>query len=408
MSDSTLTVSELMAILEGAIGAAVPGPLWVRGEVTGFRRTSGGAAFFRLADPNSDETSLEVSARGRVMFTIDRTLASAAIGQLRDGIEIRAQGTVGIDRRQSRVRLTLLEVDPAFTAGRLAMERAEVLRRMAADGSLEANRRLEFPLVPLHVGLVASRGSAAHADFIEHLQTSGLRFSVRTAHTSVQGGAAPVAVTAAIERVAAEPVDVIAVIRGGGSKLDLSVFDSELVGRAISASPVPVITGIGHEIDRTVADEVAAVYQKTPTAASEWLVTRVQEFANRIDSAREHIRVQALASIDRAGNRLRGTATALMGARGILAQQGDRLGYIGDSIAASAKASVLDQRRRLDSLREWFSTIGVDQTLERGFALVTTRDGQTVIRSVDQLTAGHRALIRLKDGTVPVIVDPDE
>lgn len=405
MTERTFTVSEILATIDQAITSTLPAPVWVRGEITGLRRTSGGAVFFRLADPEVDARSLEVSGRGRVMFEIDRQLDSVGIGPLRDGVELRAKGTVAVDQRQSRIRLTLLEVDPAFTAGRLALQRAEVLRKLSAEGILVANQRLRLPLVPQRVGLVTSRGSAAHADFIDHLRRSGLRFAVKTAHTSVQGDSAPEAVAAAIGRAGATDVDVIALIRGGGSKLDLAVFDTEVVGRAIAGAPVPVVTGIGHEIDRTVADEAAAVYQKTPTAASEWLVTMVQDFAKRVEAARQHIELQARSTLDRANGELRGLAVALRGTGAMLDRQTVALEHVGAGVTEAARAVVNSERRRLETLEDWFATVGVDQTLERGFALVTTADGKRVVRSITQLREGDRAVIRFADGTVPVIVD---
>lgn len=405
MTERTFTVSEILATIDRAITSTLPAPVWVRGEITGLRRTSGGAVFFRLADPEVDARSLEVSGRGRVMFEIDRQLDSVGIGPLRDGVELRAKGTVAVDQRQSRIRLTLLGVDPAFTAGRLALQRAEVLRKLSAEGILVANQRLRLPLVPQRVGLVTSRGSAAHADFIDHLRRSGLRFAVKTAHTSVQGDSAPEAVAAAIGRAGATDVDVIALIRGGGSKLDLAVFDTEVVGRAIAGAPVPVVTGIGHEIDRTVADEAAAVYQKTPTAASEWLVTMVQDFAKRVEAARQHIELQARSTLDRANGELRGLAVALRGTGAMLDRQTVALEHVGAGVTEAARAVVSSERRRLETLEDWFATVGVDQTLERGFALVTTADGKRVVRSITQLREGDRAVIRFADGTVPVIVD---
>lgn len=405
MTERTFTVSEILATIDQAITSTLPAPVWVRGEITGLRRTSGGAVFFRLADPEVDARSLEVSGRGRVMFEIDRQLDSVGIGPLRDGVELRAKGTVAVDQRQSRIRLTLLGVDPAFTAGRLALQRAEVLRKLSAEGILVANQRLRLPLVPQRVGLVTSRGSAAHADFIDHLRRSGLRFAVKTAHTSVQGDSAPEAVAAAIGRAGATDVDVIALIRGGGSKLDLAVFDTEVVGRAIAGAPVPVVTGIGHEIDRTVADEAAAVYQKTPTAASEWLVTMVQDFAKRVEAARQHIELQARSTLDRANGELRGLAVALRGTGAMLDRQTVALEHVGAGVTEAARAVVSSERRRLETLEDWFATVGVDQTLERGFALVTTADGKRVVRSITQLREGDRAVIRFADGTVPVIVD---
>lgn len=405
MGEQTFTVSALLGQIDRAIAASLPGPVWVRGEITGLRRTSRGAAFFRMADAEVDETALEVTARGRIMFEIDKVLEDSGIGPLRDGVEVRARGTVVVDRAQSRIRLSLLEIDPAFTAGRLALQRAEVLRRLSADGSLEANRRLVIPLVPQRVGLVTSRGSAAHADFMDHLRRSGLRFSVKTAHTPVQGEMAPESVASAIERVGAAQVDVIALIRGGGSKLDLAVFDTEMVGRAIAGSPVPVVTGIGHEIDRTVADEAAAIYQKTPTAASEWLVSTVLDFVGRVDTARVHIEMQARNGLERAESELRAVAGALRSTSARLGQQETKLDHLAEGVSDSARSVVLRETRRLDSLLEWFSSVGVEQTLKRGFALVMTADGDRVLRSADQLVAGDRVVVRFADGTVPVTVE---
>ena len=405
MNARTLTVSEVLAEIDQAIASVLPGPIWVRGEVSGMRRTSGGAAFFRLADAEIDETALEVSARGRVMFDIDKQLDATGVGALKDGVELRARGTVVIDHRQSRIRLSLLEIDPAFTAGRLAMLRAEVLRRLASDGSLSANGKLPVPLVPQRIGLVTSRGSAAHADFTDHLKSSPFKFEVKTVHTIVQGEGAGEAVARSISRVGRENIDMIAVIRGGGSKLDLAVFDSEIVGRAIAGAPVPVVTGIGHEIDRTVADEAAAVYQKTPTAASEWLVSAVADFASRIESARQHIRLEAKHCLARVDGELAGLATALHGSRALLDQHDARLDHLREAIIDRARAAIESEKRQVASLGEWFSTVGVDRTLKRGFALVTTRDGDRVIRSIHDLSPGDRAVVRFADGTVPVTVE---
>lgn len=407
MSDQTLTVAQLMNEIDRGLAGILPGPIWVRGEITGLRRTSGGAAFFRLADAELDDTSIEVAARGRVMFDIDNQLDGAGIGPLRDGVELRARGTVILDRRGSRVRLSLLEIDPAFTAGRLAMQRARVLEKMAADGSLRANERLPIPLVPQEVGLVTSRGSAAHADFIDHLKRSRYRFSIKTAHTTVQGPTAPDEVARAIDRAGRRDVDVIALIRGGGSKLDLAVFDSEAVGRAVARAPVPVVTGIGHEIDRTVADEAAAVYQKTPTAASEWLLDRVEQFATRIDTARAHIGLQARSAVERAGGELDSVASALRGTRAQLSQHRVRLEHLADGVTLAARGLLDAEVRRIESLGEWFSSVGFDQTLRRGFALVTSPHGDRVIRSVDQLQPGDRVAVRFADGTVPMRVDDE-
>lgn len=403
MTESSLTVSELLTRIQQAVVGEFPSPIWVRGEVTGYRRTSGGAAFFRLADPEVDASALDVSGRGRVMAEIDRVLGDAGVGGLRDGIEVRVRGTVGVEGRNSVVRLSLLELDPAFTAGRLAIDRAEVLRKLTADGSLEANGLLPLPLVPLRVGLVTSRGSAAHGDFLDQLRRSSYRFAVKTTHVTVQGETAPDRLAAGLARFTPDLVDMIALVRGGGSRLDLAVFDTETVARAITTAKVPVLTGIGHEMDRSVADEAAAVAEKTPSAAGEWLVTRVRDFAERLDKARLHIRREGHGALIRHRHLLQRTASEIAGGAAALRRQRDQLDHLRADIASASRRVLEQQRSTLGSLGDWFSAIGLEPTLRRGFAVATTEDG-TVVKSTTQVSAGDRLVLRLADGTVPVEV----
>lgn len=404
MDNSTLSVAELLGRVEVAIAGALPGPVWVRGEISGFRRTSGGAAFFKLVDPESSGHSLDVAARGRVIGDIDIELNNAGVGSLRSGIEIRAMGTVGLDKGRSQLRLSLLKVDPAFTAGRLAIDRAEVIRRMQADGSLVRNASLPLPLVPLRVGLVTSRGTAAHADFLDQLRRPGHRFRVSTAHTLVQGERAPEALVRGLTRLASAPIDIAVVIRGGGSKLDLAAFDTEEVGRAVAAMPVPVLTGIGHETDRSVADEAAAVAEKTPTAAAEWLVGRVADYAGRVERASEVIQAGARDAAVRSTRRLNELASRVGSTRTTLAREHDRLDTLRSGIVEGSRSGVRREQVKLDRWSERFASLGVDETLKRGFALVTGEDGSVVSRAAG-LNAGQKLRVRFADGTVEMIVE---
>jgi len=404
MTSETLTVGGLLDVLDEALSTAVPGPLWVRGEVSGLSRTSRGAVFFRLVDPELPDHALDVAASGRLIRAVEHALDAAGVGALRSGIEVRIRGTVGLRRSRSLVQLSLLEVDPGFTAGRLALDRDEVLRRLAADGSLAANGALELPLVPLRIGLITSRGSAAHADFLDHLARPGYRFSVRTVQAAMQGEGAVSNVVDGLRRLGTEDLDVVVLIRGGGSKLDLATFDAEAVGREVAAMPVPVITGIGHETDRSVADEAAAVPVKTPTAAAEWIVGRVAEYAGRLETARRAIRDQARAAQTKAAARLDHSASQLAETRGALGRQLDHLEYLEKGIVEGSRSGVLRHSERLSGLAEMFGAIGIEPTLLRGFALVTRPEG-SVVRSVGELKAGERVTVRMADGSVAMVVE---
>lgn len=404
MSQPTLTVAQVLGAVGDAVGVAMPGPIWVRGEVSGFQRTNRGAAFFRLVDPDQPDNALEVAASGRMMVTVSHALESAGVGGLRSGIEVRVRGTVGLRRNRGLVQLSLLEVDPAYTAGRLALDREEVLRRLAADGTLSANEGLEMPLVPLRIGLVTSRGSAAHADFLDQLRRPGYGFSVLTVQAAMQGEAAVDNVVRALERLAAEDLDLVAVVRGGGAKLDLAAFDSERVGRAIGAMPVPVLTGIGHEVDRTVADEAAAISLKTPTAAAEFIVSRVADFAGRLGTARRMIRESAQAAWAGVVGRLDHSAVQLAGTRGVLRRQIDQIDHIERGLAEGARSKIQRGREQLGAMGEMFEAIGVEPTLRRGFAILARPDGR-VVRSAREMTPGDRVTARLADGSVVLVVE---
>lgn len=403
-ASDTLTVAGLLAQVGEAVAAAIPGPVWVRGEVTGFRRTAGGAAFFRLADAEIENHSLDVAARGLVMLDVDRALDAAGLGAMRDGVAVRIRGTVGVVAARSGVRFSLLEVDPAFTAGRLAGDRQEVLRRMAADGSLAANGRLALPLVPLEVGLVTSRGSAAHADFLDQLRRSDFRFHVKTVHASMQGDNAVGSIVRALAQLAANPVDVIVIARGGGSRLDLAPFDSEEVSRAVAGLTVPVVAGIGHEIDRSVVDEAAAVSVKTPTAAAEWLVGRVGDYAGRIDLARRLIADEARTACSRESLRLDSAAAQLGGVRETLARHHDRLAVQASRLVEDSRRALTRQADWLDSVEEMVAALGVEATLRRGYALVMDDQG-VVVRSAGQAQAGQRLDVRLAEGAISAVVE---
>jgi exodeoxyribonuclease VII large subunit len=404
LTEETLTVAQLLDAVGEAVGVAIPGPVWVSGEVSGLHRTNRGAAFFRLVDPEQPDNALDVAASGRMMMTVTHALESAGVGGLRSGIEVRVRGTVGLRHSRGLIQLSLLEVDPAFTAGRLALSRDEVLRRLAADGTLAANERLEIPLVPLRIGLITSRGSAAHSDFLAQLGRPGYGFSVRTVHAATQGETAVDNIVSALERLATEDVDLVAIVRGGGAKLDLAAFDTERVGRAIGGLPVPVVTGIGHETDRTVADEAAAVALKTPTAAAEWIVSRVADFAGRLDTARRAIREAAQTAWLGAVARLDHSAAQLAGTRGVLHRQIDQVDMLERGVAEGSRAVIDRGRQHLDSMGQMLEAIGVEPTLRRGFAILTRTEG-SVVRSATELRPGDRLTARLADGSVVLVVE---
>jgi len=294
--DITYEVGELAAEIARAIGRAFPDEIWVKGQIRNLSRAPSGHVYFSLIDASAAgdaaAAQLPVTLFNSDKDAVNRALIRAGAGRMDDGVEVRIRGQLQHFPFRGVVQLRMKWIDTDFTLGRLAAARATLLRRLKSAGHLERNRSIPMPVLPLSVGLVTSLGSAAHADFMETLRGSGWAFRVSEVDTRVQGADAPPSIVRSILTLQ-DRVEVIAVVRGGGSALDLAAFDDEAVAVAIATSSLPVITGIGHEVDAPVAGEVAHVAAKTPTAAAQYLVDRVAAAAQRLESAATTLELRA-------------------------------------------------------------------------------------------------------------------
>jgi exodeoxyribonuclease VII large subunit len=282
---TTYTVGGVTRMVAAAIAAAFPDEIWVQGEIRDLNRAPSGHVYFSLTDPDSEETPapmLPVTLFASEKHAVNRVLQRSGAVRMTDGVAVRIRGQIGHYAARGIVQLRMTWIDTDYTLGKLAAERERVIRSLDERGLLEKNRALPMPLVPLRVGLVTSAGSAADADFTHELDASGFAWELSRADARVQGVDAVRDVVDAIARLEAAGTEVIAIIRGGGAQTDLAAFDAEEIAVAIAECAVPVLTGIGHEIDLSIADLVARSY-KTPTACAAALVARVAEFLARLD-----------------------------------------------------------------------------------------------------------------------------
>jgi exodeoxyribonuclease VII large subunit len=305
----TLRVGELNRLIRYALSVTFPSDLWVEGEISSLKRHEGsGHVYFQLVEAGdagqADATvsvALYAADRRNVNMMLKR--AGGAI-RMADGVHIRIRGSLDYYPPHGRLQLRMSAIDPAFTLGKLTAERDRVLAALAQEGLLDRNRSLPYPAVPTHIGLITSEGSAAHADFMDELTRSGFAWRVSLAATRVQGPGAEREIVRALEQLTGSGAEVVALVRGGGARTDLMVFDAEVIARAIAGSTTPVITGIGHEIDSSVADAVAAVAHKTPTACAAALVEQARTGMRRAESAWDRIAERAEATTQHAGRRL--------------------------------------------------------------------------------------------------------
>jgi exodeoxyribonuclease VII large subunit len=284
----TWGVLEFNRAVESALQQAFPGEFWIRGEIQGLARTRARKHwYFELVekDPDGDAPLARVSIAllSWKRAGVDREIQASPGFDLDDDVEVRIRCEIGFYPPWGKFQLAMVGVDPSYTLGQMAANRERILRSLAADGLIERNARLPLPPVPQRIGLVTSIGSAAYNDFVDEIEASDCAFEILACDARVQGAETERTVVSAIRTLARRRCDAIVVVRGGGSRSDLAGFDSEAIARAIALCPVPVLTGIGHEIDTSVADVVAHRAFKTPTACADFLVDRVHAALDRFE-----------------------------------------------------------------------------------------------------------------------------
>jgi len=276
-----LTVTQLTQAVKGVLAEGFRRVL-VRGEVSNFRGLhASGHLFFKLKDAGASiDVKIWASVVQRLRF------------RLEEGMEVVAEGNLDVYEKAGQYNLIVQRIEPAG-AGALAVAFAQLRDRLTAEGLMGENRLRPprpLPFLPRRIGVVTSRSGAALHDFLRVLHRRNPRLSVLLCHARVQGPGAAEEVVRALQRLGRTDVDVIVVTRGGGSAEDLWTFNEETVARAIAASPVPVVSAVGHEVDFTIADFVADARAPTPSAAAEMLAPELEALLDDLRTTRTRLR----------------------------------------------------------------------------------------------------------------------
>jgi exodeoxyribonuclease VII large subunit len=403
-SEPILEVGEyynlLTTQLESAFGRRHP--RWVRGEVAKvYEKTHLYVDVVDAGSSSSDSKRPVLNAHcwASQWNPLKKKLASDGV-TLQPGMIVNFFGYVDVYAPQGRIGFTVTEIDVAGLLGDVARRRQELIARLASEGLLETNKRVPLSPVPLRVGLVASPQTEGYSDFTGQLLNSGFGFAIVLVKTAVQGEAAPEQIVRALTTLDAHGVDIICVVRGGGSKGDLICFDDERVARAIANCSTPVFTGIGHTGDESVADLVAHSRAITPTKLGEEIVTIV---ANWYDA---HVRLPAK-KIENWTNAVLDEATEYVGERRrtMIFAVRDRLRAEQRQLANTHQHLLVQSRHLLATAtqmlagnRQLLSAYDPKRRLAQGWSIVTRSDG-TVVHSVAGVNVGERVRVTLSDGT---------
>ena len=397
---------ELLTVqLEMAFGRRHP--RWVRGEVAKvYEKTH---LYLDLVDAGSASNDtkrpvLNAHCWGSQWNPIKKKLAGEGI-TLKPGTIVNLFGYVDLYAPQGRIGFTVTAIDVQGLLGDVARRRQELIARLETEGLLVANKRRALPSVPLRVGLVASPGTEGYSDFTGQLLNSGFGFQITLVKTAVQGETAPAQIVNAIEALDEGGVDIICLVRGGGSKGDLACFDDERVARAIAASLTPVFTGIGHTGDESVADLVAHTRAITPTKLGEEIASIVADWndrnvrvpAQRVLSASEAMLDEATEYV---AERRR---TMIFAVRDRLRAERRHLGSTRDRLALQSGYVVNSASQLLQSNRQLLGAYDPKRRLAQGWTIVTGSDGK-LVRGLDDVQIGEVLRVMVSDGTFESVV----
>ncbi len=427
-----LTLSELNRLISRSI-AGVPElrDVWVVAELS---NVSGGKGTHWYMDLLEKDASGNNLARMKGMIwaqhsrAVNMKLYQATGVYFRDGIKVMVRGQVSFHPNFG-MGFAISDVEPSFTVGDMERIRREILEALRREGILDRNKMLPVPVTPQRIAVISAEGAAGYGDFVHQLASTpeGFVFYTKLFPARLQGDKTASSVMAALDLIEARADlwDMVVIIRGGGASSDLNGFDNLELARRVALSPLPVVVGIGHERDRTVLDEIAAVRCKTPTAVAAWLIDRLREAFGRVseltttivrmaqdrltgdrrrlDNAASMVPVLAMKRLQNAREQLSRTTLRLPEAAARATSDARlRLEQIKIAVGVAAEKRIDLADHQLESLGKLVKVLDPAATLKRGYS-ITRVDGRA-LRDPSKAVEGTVVETTLAGGMITSVV----
>lgn len=421
-----LSLTQLNRLVKTALDEALPGTYWVRAETSEVRvNATSGHCYLEFVEKDETTGQLVAKSRGTIWarnFAVLRTYFEQETGQtFISGLKVLVNVSVGYHELYG-LSLTVHDIDPSYTLGDMARKRMEVIRRLQEEGVFDLNKELTLAILPQRIAVISSPTAAGYEDFVNQLihNDYGFPFYVKLFPALMQGEKTEESVIAALDRIYAhrELFDVVVLIRGGGSAADLSSFDSYTLAANCAQFPLPIITGIGHERDDSVVDNVAHTRMKTPTAVAAFLINRMAEQLALLDELRRTVceatrnqltvkktTWQILATrfpvfvtghLERHRTSLHTLAARLSSVPQLLEKHTEQLEHAPMHIQKAVSAMLTRHTHELALSEQHIKLASPDHILKRGYTL-TLKDGKIVKHAAD-LSAGDEISVRFTDG----------
>ncbi len=365
--------------------------IWVSGEISNLSQAQSGHIYLTLADDNA-----------QLRTVIWRTQAEQVDFELADGMQVVCRGEIDIYPPRGTYQLIVRHIEPVGV-GALQLALKKLHARLEAEGLFAAERKRSLPRIPRRVAVVTSPAGAAIQDFLKVVtrRWPALEILVVPARVQGAGAAQEIAQGIVVAGLLQERPDVVVVTRGGGSAEDLWCFNEELVVRAIAECPIPVISGVGHEIDVTLSDLVADVRALTPSEAAELLVPDRQDMIRLLNASQQRMQNSLRSTVARARERLTAIRTRriFQAPEDLLNVARRRVDDLGARLENRMSRNLEQQAARFSLMAQRLEAVSPLAVLGRGYSVTQTEDGQT-LRDADNLQMGQTIVTQLARGKI--------
>lgn len=408
--EEAIGLRELNRRIVDAVNAAFQEPLWVVAEISECRTAGNGHCYMNLVE-KSPQGDGSVLAQMRAVCWANRWWMvkqqfETETGQAIDtGIKVRFQAQVQM-HEQYGLSLIIFDIDPTYTLGEMARRRLEIIRQLESEGLIDMQQTLSFPVLPQRVAIISAPNAAGYGDFLHQLHDNpyGICFYTHLFPAILQGSQTESSVIGALNHIALNEdfFDVVVIIRGGGAAADLAAFDSYQLALNAANFPLPIITGIGHDRDKSILDLVAYHALKTPTAVAAFLIDTMGQQMEQLLSLQELVKTIGPQRVQQDKLQLAQFMSTIHISHTRLRDQIAHLNLLKERISMSVQQRLDHERQQHELFERTVQLLQPDQILRRGFSI--TRIGGRAVKSAADVPAGTLVETQTADGNFSSIV----
>jgi exodeoxyribonuclease VII large subunit len=429
MTVTSITLSDLHKNIQQTIQNQFDEAYWITCEISELKSNQTGHCYLELIEKEKDTNSILAKSKATIWSMTYRMLKpyfeTTSGYEFTSGIKVLIRAKVEFHSVYG-FSLNIVDIDPTYTLGDFEKKRLEIINRLTQEGILNMNKEIQFPTIPKNIAIISSENAAGYGDFVNQLENNSycFKFHHKLFQATMQGENVESSILAAFDKIYQHEnvFDVVVIIRGGGSKSDLSWFDNYWIAYTVTQFPLPVLTGIGHEQDDTITDLVAHTRLKTPTAVAEFLISSFANFNETITEYESYIFNSFLQQIQDEKTEINQISSQIaISIKDVLAYEKQALSnipivlknsisnFIKDKkneinkkfeqkLKFTIEKQILNQKHKLTEFEQIVEHSDPQKMFKKGYS-ITLKNGK-IVKSVSQLKTNDEIETLLSDGKI--------